>query len=67
MIRGYQDLFSVKTSQKTAFTTSSYRASFFFATTKNFKDKYILTYFGGIHLRAFAAMAEWFKTPLLET
>ena len=40
---------------------------FFFATTRNFQDKYILTYFGGSHLRARAAMPKWFKAPVLET
>ena len=39
---------------------------YFFATTKNFQDKNILTYFGGSHLRVRAAMAEWLKAPLLE-
>ena len=40
---------------------------FFFATTRNFQDKYISMYFGRSHLRARAAMAEWFKAPVLET
>ena len=67
MIRGYQVSFSVKTSQKSAFQDLKLARHFFFATTKNFQDKYILTYFGGSHLRARAAMAEWFKAPVLET
>ena len=39
---------------------------FFFATTIKFQEKYILTYFGGSHLRACAAMAEWLKAPVLK-
>ena len=39
---------------------------FFFANTKNFRDNYILTYFGGSHLCARAAMAKWFKAPGLK-
>ena len=38
-----------------------------FAITRYFKDKNILTYFGGSHLRARAAMAEWLHAPVLET
>ena len=66
MIRGYQVSFSVKTSQKSAFYDLKQSIYFFCATTKNFKDKNILTYFGGSHLRARAAMAEWLNAPLLK-
>ena len=65
-MRGYQVSFSVKTSQKSPFQDLNL-ALVFIATTKNFQDKYILTYFGGSHLRACVATAEWFKAPVLET
>ena len=52
---------------KISFLGPQVSALVFFATTKNFKDKNILTYFGGSHLRARAAMAEWLKAPVLET
>ena len=67
MIRGYQVSFSVKTSQKSPFQDLKLARQFLFATTNKFKDKNILTYFGGSHLRARAAMAEWLKAPVLET
>ena len=37
-----------------------------FAITRNFKDKNILTYFGGNHLRSCAAAAVWLKAPVLK-
>ena len=52
---------------KISFLTPQSSALVFFATTKNFQDKYILMYFGGSHPRARAAMAEWFRAPVLET
>ena len=67
MIIGYQVSFSVKTSQKSTFQDLKLTRQLFFATTNKFKDKNILTYFGGSHLRARAAMAEWFEAPVLET
>ena len=65
MIRGYQVLFSVKTSLKSA-SKNLKQALISFAITRNFKDMNILTYFGGSHLRSCAAMAEWLKAPVLK-
>ena len=67
MIKGYQISFSVTTTQKSALQDLKLASKFFFATTKNFKDKNILTNVGGSHLRAHAALTEWLHAPVLET
>ena len=39
---------------------------FFFAITRNFKDKSVLSYFGGSHLRARVVVDQWLKAHMDE-
>ena len=66
MIRGYQVSFSVKTSQQSASKDLKLARYFLLLSLQNFNDQNILTYFGGSHLRSFAAVAEWLNAPVLK-
>ena len=51
---------------KISFSRPQAIALVFFATTKNFQEKYILKYFGGSHLHARAAMANGLRRQCLK-
>ena len=66
MIRGYEVSFSVKTTPKSAFQDLKLARQYFLLPLEILRQEYFDVFWGS-HLRTRAAMAKWFKAPVLET